>query len=99
MEQAKISIPDRPTMLPMISINHVMTKVSCSRDDTTKIISGRHIVLFLMISCLVTFLCIIYRNIVYLNSYDKENWEEKMRELQKPVDQIECYFRKCKWHT
>ena len=86
----------RPTLLPMISSRHVITEISCSRGDPTRKISCRLIVLFLIVCSSLTFLCLIYRNFSYLKSYNLQNWDEKMREIQNPIHKIECQFQKCK---
>ena len=86
----------RPTLLPMISRRHVINEISCSRAEPSRKISCRLIVLFLIVCGLLTFLCLIYRNFSYLKSYNLQNWDEKMREIQNPIHKIECHFQKCR---
>ena len=91
----------RPIVLPMITNNHVMTETSCEKSDNyfhpgrTKRISCRRIVLFLFICCLLIFLYLVYRAFSYLQSYNTQNWDEKIPN-ENPIKKIECYFQKCR---
>ena len=91
----------RPILLPMITSHHVMTETSCQKFKnnfhtySTKKISCRLIVLFLLICCLLTSLLLVYMTHFYLKSYITQNWDEKMIQLEIPLNKIECHFKKC----